>query len=57
MIQKLKTLNLCLLQIIGCIFVLSSIFKWIGLRTFAITVDDKPKSVSMRKSLNNNKLL
>ena len=40
MIQKLKTLNLCLLQIIGCIFVLSSIFKWIGLRTFAITVDD-----------------
>lgn len=39
-IQSLRTIQGLLLKSLGCIFVLSSIFKLIGLRTFAITVND-----------------
>lgn len=35
--RKICHYTVCLL---GIIFILSSIFKWIGLKTFALTVDD-----------------
>lgn len=38
--RTLRTIQVLLLQSLGCIFVLSGIFKLIGLRTFAITVND-----------------
>ena len=33
-------INVILLKLFGFIFTLSSIFKWIGLKTFALTVND-----------------
>lgn len=39
-INEIKSGLSFILYILGILFILSSIFKWIGLRTFALTVND-----------------